>query len=122
MKTIILDTNVLLQDKVDVLSQLRNICDFSYEAAILDKTLDELKNKKGEPYAKALLTKTHIKTILTNTSSTYVDAIILDRAPKEKWAVVTQDKALKTSLVKAGVLVITIRQQKTLMIVNPHVL
>lgn len=122
MKTIILDTNIVLQDKVDILTNLRRICDFSYEIAILDKTLEELKNKKGEPFAKAFITKTHIKTIPTQTLSKYVDKILLDNAKDQNWIVVTQDKALKTELVKKGVMVITIRQQKTLMIVNPHVL
>lgn len=122
MRTIILDTNIVLQNVVNILKELQRVCDFSYEVAILDKTLEELEHKKGESFARDLITKTHIKTIPTDTPSKYVDKILLEQAPKQKWVIVTQDKALKTDLVKKGVMVITIRQQKTLMIVNPHVL
>ncbi len=122
MKTILLDTNILLQTDVDILQELQHLCDFPYEVAILDRTLKELEHKKQERFARALLAKKHIKTISTNSPTRNVDQLLVELAPKHGYIVVTQDKKLKEELVQNNVEVITIRQHKTLRFVNPHVL
>ncbi|MEK6940353.1 MAG: hypothetical protein AABW49_00435 [Nanoarchaeota archaeon] len=121
MQRIILDTNILLQDKVDVLREIEKICDFRYELFILEKTLEELENKKGSKFAFELVSRNSIKIIRTNKKIS-VDELLLEMAEKEKFIVATQDKNLKQRLIKKGITIITIRQKKYMIIVNKNVL
>ena len=78
MKTIIIDTNFLLmyeKYKIDIFSEIDRICDFPYEIAVIDKTLDELKGKKGEKLARKLLEIKKVKVIKTNKEGS-VDKIL----------------------------------------------
>ncbi len=119
MKTI-LDTNFVLipaQFKVDIYSELAN-----NQLYILDKTIDELKSiikfqslkhKKAAKLALSLIKANKVKIIKTN-SNLHTDDSILETAKKLKYAVATQDKALKQKLKKNKVKIITLRQKKYL--------
>ncbi len=104
-KTVLLDTNFLMipaQFRVDIFSELARICDFSFKAAVLDRTVEELesirKNQKGKhrtaaDFALKLLKKKDLKIIRTN-SKKPVDDLIAEFA--ENGAIVaTQDSALR---------------------------
>ncbi|MEK6934795.1 MAG: hypothetical protein AABW46_02865 [Nanoarchaeota archaeon] len=117
MKNIILDTDFILSSikcKIDINGQLKELLDSNFKISYLDKTLDELKNKKQEKLAKELIEKFNkIKT----TKNTNVDNLILNIVKKDKSLVVaTQDKELKEKLKKGKIAVITIRQQKYLIL------
>ena len=56
MYTIVLDTNFLitaLKFRIDIFDDIEKICDFDYEIAVLDKSLDELNGKPNEKLIKA---------------------------------------------------------------------
>ena len=61
--------------KIDIFSEIDRICDFPYELAIIDKTIDELKGKKGERIALKLLEIKKVKVIKTNKEGS-VDKIL----------------------------------------------
>ncbi len=108
MKKVILDTNFLLtaiKFKIDIFSQLQE-----YDVYILDKTLDELKNKKNEKLAKELLKKYNVKIIKTM-SNKNVDDLLLEF---NDYIIATQDKELKEKLKKAKISTISLRQKKYL--------
>ncbi len=109
MQKIILDTNFLLS-KFDFFSELERICDFKYQIFILDKTIEELKNKKLEKLAKDIIKKKEIKVIKTEKNKS-TDNLLLDLAEKEKFIVATQDKELKQKLKQKDIKIITIRQK-----------
>jgi len=109
MMKIILDTNFLLA-KIDIFSELQRIVDEPYELHILDKTLDELEDKKGEKLAKELINKKKINIIKTEKHKN-VDNLLLDLADKEKFIVCTQDRELKRKLKQKKIKIITIRQK-----------
>ncbi|MBU1204060.1 MAG: hypothetical protein KKG60_03265 [Nanoarchaeota archaeon] len=111
-KKIILDTNFLLSfGKVRIFSELERICHFQYGVYVLDKSFEELKNKKGEKLAKELIKKKNIKIIKTKKEE-YVDDILAEIRDK-KTIIATNDKDLKRRLQTP---IITIRQKKHLML------
>lgn len=107
-KIILLDTNFLLipfQFKVDIFSEIARICDFSYNLAIIDRTMEELesikKNQKGKDklaadFAIKLLKKKDLKIIRTN-SKKPVDDLIAEFAVKGA-IVATQDSLLRKTI------------------------
>ena len=114
MHTIVLDTSFLLDSvkfKIDVFSELERICDFRYEIAIVDKTLDELKWKPGEKLVKDIIKKKNVY-ILQTANGKYVDELLLGLKQKDL-IIATQDKNLKKRL---RVPVIIIRQKKYLIL------
>ena len=118
MKTIILDTDFILnsiKNKIEIETSIKKICPYSIQLSILDKTLDELNNKPLSNIAKNLISKFHI--IKTNKNNT-VDDLILNYVKNNKNIVIaTQDKNLKEKLKKGKIEIITIRQQKYLILV-----
>ena len=125
MKTIILDTNFLLmyeKYKIDIFSEIDRICDFPYELAIIDKTIDELKGKKGERIALKLLEIKKVKVIKTNKEGS-VDKILKElffgKETKElnlkNIIIATNDRGLMKELKMP---VIRLKQKKYLMIEN----
>jgi rRNA-processing protein FCF1 len=128
MKTIILDTNFLvdcLSWKVDFFRELERICLFTYKLVVVDKALDELETvaaakepaKTGAKLAKQLIAKGRIGVIKTDKKG-YTDTIILSLADKDS-IVATQDQDLKRRLKAKNVPVIIIRQKKYLQLIDP---
>jgi rRNA-processing protein FCF1 len=127
MKTIILDTNFLvdcLSWKVDFFRELERIIPCTYRLMSVDKTLDELDTiiTKGKPdvkigarLANQLIMKKRIGIILTDKKG-YTDTLILKVADKDT-IVATQDQDLKRRLKAKGIPVIIIRQKKFLELV-----
>jgi rRNA-processing protein FCF1 len=127
MKTIILDTNFLvdcLSWKVDFFRELERIIPFTYRLMSVDKTLDELDTiiTKGKPdvkigarLANQLIMKKRIGIIITDKKG-YTDTLILNAADKDT-IVATQDQDLKRKLKAKGIPVVIIRQKKYLEII-----
>ena len=116
MYTIVLDTNIILNAlkyKVDLLEELKRICNFKYEVKILDKTLKELENKPNGKLALAWIDKKNIKLINTKNGG-YVDDLLLKL--DKFYIIATNDKELKRKLKNHPI--ITLRQKKYLMIQN----
>ena len=127
-KLILLDTNFLMipaQFRVDIFSEIRRICDFSYELAVVQATVDELNRiaaGKGREKAAALLALRLIKAknirIISSKTASFknADKVLLDVAAKKRDSIVvaTQDMALKAGLKKLGTSVIVLRQKKYL--------
>ena len=119
---IILDTNFLLvpsQFKVDIFSEINNICNFKYSIYILDKTVDELnkivdeqkgKHKEAAKLALKLIKFKKIKIIRTKEGS--VDDLLLEQDA----VIATQDKALIKKLKNNKKKVIQLRQKKYLIL------
>jgi|SRR3989344_2157775 len=118
MKKIIFDTDFLLSAvkfKVDILSELNRICDFNYTVNVLDKTIEELKGKKGEKLALGLIKARGINIVKIEAKNT-VDELLLKLGAENKEIIVaTQDRALKENLKNRRIPCITIRQKKYLM-------
>lgn len=96
MYNIVLDTNFLLipiKFKVDIFREIERICDFPYNLHIVDKTIDELKGKKGEKLALSLIKHHNINIIKTNKDK-IADDLITDLKLENK-VIATQDKDLK---------------------------
>lgn len=111
-KRIILDTNFLLSfEKVRIFSEIDRICHFPYKLCILDKTLEELKGKKGEKLAKSLIKSKNISIIKTS-SEKYVDDILTEIKDKDV-IIATNDKDLKK---RVSTPIITMRQSKYLIL------
>lgn len=113
MLNIVLDTDFLLSSiefKVDIFTELERICNFPYQLAILDKTMDELKDKKNSKLALSLIKSKNLN-IITTKKDKIVDDLLLEQ---NNIIVATQDKALKEKLKKRKLPIITIRQKKYL--------
>lgn len=111
-KKIILDTNFLLSfEKIRIFSELERICHFPYDICVLDKSLKELENKKGEKLARQLIKEKSIK-IIETPSGQYVDDILAGIDDKDT-IIATRDKNLRKRLKTQ---VITIRQEKYLIL------
>ncbi len=118
MKTIILDTSFILhaiQNKIDILSSLKQLLDFNFTLAIIDKTLEELKGKKLGNLAILYITAHNVTIIKTNKDKN-VDNLILDNLSPDT-IVATQDMRLKEKLKKRKIGIITIRQKRYLALV-----
>ncbi len=118
MHNIILDTDFLLHsvnNRVDIFSEFNRICDFKYKLYIIDKTINELKNKKNEKLIIRII-KGKVDLIMTNENKT-VDELILG-LNIENLVVCTNDTDLKEKLKKRNIPIITLRQGKFLVIQN----
>ncbi|MBU0535475.1 MAG: nucleotide-binding protein [Nanoarchaeota archaeon] len=128
-KKILLDTNFMMipaQFGLDILTELKKACDFSYELLLFDKTLDELqkiiKTQKGANKEAAILASSMIQSMINNNKlniipakTTYIDQEILDFADKNT-IVATQDLDLRRKLRKKGIKTMMMRQNKYLII------
>ena len=117
MHKVILDTDFLLTSLsfgVDLISEIDRICDFPYEICIIDKTVDELKNKKLGKLALQIIKGFNI---IETKKDKDVDELIF-KLEKDNIIVATQDKELKKKLKREKIPVITIRQKKYLIIQN----
>lgn len=137
MKTVIIDTNMLLvpgQFKVDIFSELERVMDEPYEIGILEQSVDELKkiaatgsgedkraaklafmlveHQKLRDFAAATGTKCKALKIIPG-SSEYADDAILSIA-EDDVLVATNDGGLKRRLLERGVRVIFLKQQQYL--------
>ena len=113
MQRIILDTDFLinlLKNRIRLQEELQRILDDNFEVYILDKTLEELKGKPNEKIALEYAKKLNI---LPTSKDKSVDDLILGY---KDYIIATQDKALKEKLKKAHFSIITIRQNKFLVI------
>jgi len=126
MKKILLDTNFLLipvQFRLDIFSEICNICNFNYKLYILDKTIGELNNimekQKGKSKEAAKLALKLIKlkkvNIIKTKENLTVDNLMLKKADKN-YIVATQDKLLKKQLKIRQIPIITLRQKKRLIL------
>ncbi len=110
MIKVILDTNFLLdiaKFRIDFISELDRILDDKYELYILDKTINELKNKKNSKLALKLI-KNKVDVIKADKG---VDESLLEL---NDCVIATQDKELKKGLKKKGLKTIVIRQKRYL--------
>ena len=111
MKRVVLDTDFILEalkNRIDVKVELARIIDYNYEICVLDRTIDELKGKKGEKLA---LTFIESFKVIGTTRDRSVDELLLDL---DDIVVATQDKELKEKLKNRNIAIITIRQKKFL--------
>lgn len=125
MKRIILDTNILMavgQFRVDIFSEIRRICDFSYKVYVVDKSIDELKrlaegtskNARAARLGLQLMKAKKVGVIRTK-KDRHVDDLIVAIVRKGD-IVATQDIDLKKRVKEKGALVITMRQKKRLIL------
>ncbi len=130
MKTkIVLDTNFLLipaQFKVDIFSEIRRICDFSYELVVVPETVAELegiavsrgssgKDRKAAKLALELLKLKafRVKVLKNRKLFKRADEAILAIADKNS-CVATQDAELRRRLREKAVRLIILRQKQYL--------
>ncbi len=128
MKTkIILDTNFLLipaQFKVDIFTEIRRICDFRYELAVVPETVDELhgiissrgnseKDRKAAKLALKLLKAFKVKALKNRKLYKRADEAILAIADKNS-LVATQDSELRKRLQEKAARLIILRQKQYL--------
>ncbi|MBU0614738.1 MAG: hypothetical protein KJ601_01470 [Nanoarchaeota archaeon] len=118
---ITIDTNFLmsiLTYKVDLYSELDRVCDFKYELAVIDKTIDELKkiqevgkgkDKRTAKLALDIIRAKGIKQILSKEENVD-DAIVAEKNS----AVATNDRDLIARL--KGRKIIRLRAKRYLMI------
>ena len=126
---ILLDTNFLIyvvNSKVDFLSEINRICDFSYELAIPSQVLDEidkiLEKGKGKEKEKAEITLVVLEQLIKEKTIKVIDiqgrdadSAIINLAKKEKIIAATMDRALKKKL---NMRIITIRQRSHLQLLG----
>ncbi len=115
MKTIILDTNLLIycaKFKIDLFSEIERICTFPYKIAVLDSTIKEL--EKVKPKELNLIKKYLEKIVVIKAEESYVDDELI-RLSKEGHIIATQDIRLKKQVKRP---IITIRQKKYLELKN----
>jgi len=126
MRQIILDTNFLLipsQFSVDIFSEIRRICNFSYRIYVVDKTIDELerlgmgksRDARGAKLGLELMKAKKVGVIKTDRKG-YVDDLIVSIV-KRGDVVATQDIGLKRRVKKKGARIITMRQKKRLVLI-----
>ena len=114
MKTIILDTNFLIdcvKYKIDLFTEINRICSFDYKLAVLSSTILELERLK--PTSLNLIKK-FIEKMEVIRSEGYVDKILIDLSNKDI-IIATHDQELKRRL-KGPVIII--RQKKYLELKN----
>ena len=111
MKTIVLDTDIVLEaakNRIDIKVELDRIIDYNYEICVLDKTLEELKGKKFEKLALGLIQGFRV---IKTSMDKPVDELLLEL---NDVIIATQDRELKEKLKNRNIAVITIRQKKFL--------
>ena len=126
MKTILLDTNFLVEcakNRIDIHAELTRILDFSFEVAILDRTMEELdeiiaRGKKEGQAAKLarmiLMTK---RVTVIPTEGGHTDNLLLDKADENN-IIATMDKALKQRLKRKKQDVVIMRGKNRLTVVG----
>ncbi|PIN75128.1 hypothetical protein COV17_04220 [Candidatus Woesearchaeota archaeon CG10_big_fil_rev_8_21_14_0_10_36_11] len=123
MKTILIDTNVLMsiaEFKMDIFAALQRDCDFPFRVAVLEGTLNELEKIRIEQrarYSRAARLALDIckaKNIPIRTSVGDVDDLLVQYSRKD-YLVLTQDVALKKRLQRPY---LTIRQKRKIVVVN----
>lgn len=126
MKTILLDTNFLVEcakNKIDIQAELTRILDFSFEVAILDRTMEEIdeiisRGKKEGQAAKLARTILMTKRVtILPTIGGHTDNLLLDKADENN-IIATMDKALKQRLKRKKQDVIIMRGKKKLAVVG----
>lgn len=123
MKKVILDTNAVMaiaEFKIDIFTELERILDFPYQVCVVEGTMKELeeimKNQRlrfsrAAKMGIALLKSKNAKVLPEKGN---VDDILTDYSHQGA-LVLTQDRELKTRLVKPF---LTIRQKKMVAMVN----
>ena len=126
MKTILLDTNFLVEcakNRIDIHAELTRILDFSFEVAILDRTMEELdeiiaRGKKEGQAAKLarmiLMTK---RVTVIPTEGGHTDNLLLDKADENN-IIATMDKALKQRLKRKKQDVVIMRGKNRLTVIG----
>lgn len=126
MVNVLLDTSFLIEcakHKVDIHSELTRILDFSFDVAILDRTMDELDNliAKGKKTGEAAkLAKTILmtkKVTILPTTGGHTDTLLLKRADDDH-LIATMDKELKQKLKKKKQDYIILRGKNTLALIQ----
>ncbi len=126
-RKIILDTNFLLipaQFKVDIFSEIRRICGFSYELAAVPETVAELKgiisskrssgkDRKSARLALKLMKAFNVKVLKNRKLFKRADEAILAIAD-ENSCVATQDRELRRRLREKAASLIILRQKQYL--------
>lgn len=124
MTAVILDTNMLLapyQLKLDVLREVKRVCNFPHTVQAVDKTVEELQylitkgsreERRAATFGLQLMKAEGIPVLKTKKGKT-ADQAILELEPRET-VVATRDKALKTRLKEKGFQVLSLRQQRHL--------
>jgi rRNA-processing protein FCF1 len=119
VEKIVLDTNFLLaayELKMDIIQEIFRVCDFKYELFVLDGTIKELERliknsslskKQSAKYALRLI-QNHKIQVLKAEKEHVDDALV---ALKD-YVIATQDAELKRRLRKNNVRILSIRQQK----------
>ncbi len=139
MKTVIIDTNMILvpgQHKVDIFTELDRIMDEPYEIHILQGVLDELarlakgnsadaqaarlgkmllEHQQNRNFAVATTTQCKALKIISGSNGLHVDDVIVAIA-EDDTLVATNDSELKRRLLEKGIRVIYLRQQQHLAI------
>ena len=132
---VLLDTNVLLipgQFGVDIFSELQGICDFPYEVAVLEATVNELrgimdnktasaKDRRAARLGLQLINAKNVRVIkverkvFKTTDKAILEFAVAGNSSEQKSVfVATQDKNLREKLRAKGVGVIILRQKQNL--------
>lgn len=132
MKTVILDTNALfipLLFKIDLNEALYELIDEPFKIIIPDVCIKELEEKidnEKNPrlrneikFALAYSRNFEIYNSEEYPEGTDVDTIILREAKRKSAIVVTNDRKLRSRLIKNNIIVISIRGNKRLDFTNP---
>ena len=128
MKTIIIDTNMLMvpgEFKVDIFEEIRRIMPVAYQLRIIDRSINELETiaETGKTVQKLAakvglqLVKTYNLELIPTEKKVHVDRLILDHLDKDT-IVATQDAALKARVLAKGVPVIVLRKKQYLELVS----
>jgi len=126
MISVLIDTGFLVEcakNKVDLYKELNRVLDFSFDVAILDRTMDELDVliTKGRSTGRAAkLAKTVLMTkqvVVFPTEGGHTDKLLLKRAD-ENHIIATVDGDLKRKLKKKGNDVIIIKAKKKLAVMK----
>ncbi len=122
-KIILIDTNALMaiaELRIDVFRALERVCDFLYEIAILQGTVDELQKIEHEQRgkykhaAKLVLSILRMKKVRVIPEKGNVDDLLVRHSQQDD-IILTQDVALKRRLKKPYMI---IRQRKYVVIVG----
>ncbi len=126
MRKVILDTNFLLipgRFKVDIFSEIANVCDFEFELFVFDGTITELEKivneaklrfKDAAKIGLELIKQKKVNVIKGSDDS--VDNDIVAMAEKEQITVATQDKELKRRLKEKKAQIIDLKQKQYLVL------
>lgn len=118
VKIVILDTDFLInavRNHINIEESIKEICAFPVKIVVFDRVLSEL---EGKPYQKVVEGMLSRFEILGSGGDLSVDDSIIELVKKNKESIVcTQDKGLKERLKKGKIPIITIRQNKRLILV-----